>query len=147
MSANGTGAARVTSGNVTQLPVDTSTSWKDLRLEAIENLRIQATKSATAARELARLSVLGEQADRAAACDESHLDRTEYDGVLLLLWGTITSHLQGPLVAQVRLHHGVGIHDDVEAALEDIRLHVNRIITERAEGLEPVDISTAAGVA
>ena len=147
ISPNGTSAARVTSANVTTLPIDTPTNWTDLKSEAVENLRVQATKSSTAARELARLAVLGEQADRAAACDESHVDRTEYNDVMLLLWNAITNHFQGPLVAQVRLHHGVGIHDDIETALEAVRLHVNRIITERAEGLEPVDISTAAGVA
>ena len=147
LSPNGTSAPRVTSAPVTTLPVDTPTSWTDLRGEAIGHLRAQAVKSSAAARELGRLAVLGEASDMAAACEASHVDTTEYDAIMGLLWDAIANHFQGPFVAQVRLHHGVAIHDDVEAALEDIRLHVNHVITERAAGLEPVDISTAAGVA
>ena len=63
LSPNGTSAARVTSANVTALPVDTPTSWTELKAEAIENLRLQAVKSSSAARELGRLAVLGEASD------------------------------------------------------------------------------------
>ena len=139
-------AARPTSGNGTQLPVDTPTSLgRPTRDEAIGHLRAQAVKSSAAARELGRLAVLGEAAEKASECDASHIDKTEVERILVLLtWDTVNIYLRGEFVRELSLRHGVRAEGEVDAILEQIRDHLNRT---QAESIEPVSIQARGSAA
>ena len=132
--------------SMTVVPVDRQVSPAELKREAIQALRVQSSKSAVAARELARISIDLERDDRAAQCEREHVDRTEYDRVLKDMWSSLTSHFEGPLVADIRLKHGLNLRGEIQDAIEDCRLRLNATIESRAKALTPVvvDITPSA---
>lgn len=124
--------------SVTVVPVDRQLSPSELRDEAIAALRVQSSKSAIAARELARISLDLERDAVRAACEREHVDASEYDRIVLDMWNAVTNHLLGAFAASVKLRHGVDIRSDLEAAIEEARVTLNATIEARAAKLHDI---------